>query len=326
MNNGGRQGRGWSAVSALAAVLVGGAACDDEGDDTALGTVNYNYEDPFLYDYTYAGELAYSGFYWADDWAYGDFLFQVTGDGGTNGVPRWTPGNAIRALARGENVCPGQVTVTPKTATPSCTGGALAAVRNGVIIIFNGCQLQGGGRVDGTVDVQSIRSASQEICSPDTIITLGHTTTISNLTFTTSTGARLVVPNQVATGMVEFKYGQTPATVSINSSGQLQLFNLDGVLLSDHTHTGNRTFAFSVADKSYTVGGIINTQGQHGAGNASLSGAGITRTTSCCRPTAGTLTVVRDDGLFPGQHTWTFGPSCGAATFDGVEVTLPSCL
>ena len=72
-----------------------------------------------------------------------------------NNSGRPSLGSTLRALIRGESVCPGQVTVTPKTVPPACTGSAVATVKNGVTVVFNGCQLSGGGKLDGTFDVQA---------------------------------------------------------------------------------------------------------------------------------------------------------------------------
>ena len=105
-----------------------------------------------------------------------------TGGAGGSGMTtaHSTIASVIEALARGENVCPGQVTITPKTATPACAGGNATEERNGVTIVFNNCVVS-GSTINGTFDVLSNRAASEQTCSATTTITLGHTTTITNM-------------------------------------------------------------------------------------------------------------------------------------------------
>ena len=92
-------------------------------------------------------------------------------DGGGKGTGSTTVreavGQAIREAALGDVVCAGQATVTPKTGTTICGVSA-----SGVNIVFSGCQLSGGGTIDGTVDVQITRSASDTTCDSSTTITL----------------------------------------------------------------------------------------------------------------------------------------------------------
>jgi hypothetical protein len=52
---------------------------------------------------------------------------------------------------------------------------------------------------------------------------------------------------------------------------------------------------------------------------------GLTRTSECCHPTAGTLNVERLEGSTTDQRSWTFGPSCGAVTPNSLGTTPAAC-
>jgi hypothetical protein len=317
MNNNRSYGsRGWR-WAALALVCAAGA-CSDE--DTVSG-VDYYYEDPYLYDYYYTADLAYTGYYWADPWDYGVYVYQ--GEEPTGQAPSF--GSVLRMLARGEQVCPGQVTVTPRTAPPACSTGGAAEVRSGATITFNNCQLAGGTTINGTFDVRAMRSASQASCSSTTSVTLVATNTVTNLTLTGPNGARLVIPNQTDSITGTFTYGSTPGTVSDQTSGRLQVYNAAGTLVGDHNFQGTRSIVYTAATRSYAVSGTVNVQDQQSTATASIVGTDVTRSTACCRPTGGMIVVNRVGGTRAGTHTWNFGPSCGQATLDGTTITLQAC-
>ncbi len=213
------------------------------------------------------------------------------------------------------------MTVTPRTGNAVC--GVSAA---GVNIVFSGCQLSGGGTVDGTVDVQITRSASDTTCGSSTSITLGYTSTITGLTYTGTGGAKIVIPNDMSTSTLTYALGQSPATASIQTTGEIQRFASGGSMTSDRSYNGTYMFSsISLADQSYTVGGMLNVTDKSG-GTATLTGTDIMRDNGCCRPTGGTLAVSRMGGSHSGSHTWTFTSTCGSAMLDGKTVTLPSCL
>ena len=230
-------------------------------------------------------------------------------------------GQAIREAALGGVVCAGQATVTPKSGTAICGVSA-----SGVNIVFSGCQLSGGGTIDGTVDVQITRSASDTTCNSATTITLGYTSTITNLTYTGTGGAKIVLPNEMSTSTLTYSFGQAPTTASIQTNGEIQRFASGGSMTSDRTFTGTYTFSsISLANQTYTVGGMLNVTDKAG-GTATFTGTDIARTTGCCRPTGGTLAVSRTGGSHSGSHTWTFSSTCGSAMLDNKTITLPACL
>jgi hypothetical protein len=336
----GRDRRRWRSLArvfkraclAPAIMLVGATMAVGCGEGTS-STVAYTYDDPYLYSYYYPADLSYSGYYAADSWDYAGYYAArgaVPGSVGAatviNNSGRPSLGSTLRALIRGESVCPGQVTVTPKTAPPACSGTAVASVKNGVTVVFNGCQLSGGGKLDGTFDVQATKTASAAVCASDTTITLNYTTTATNLVYTSPEGARISIPSQTDTGTASYTFGQNAASTSFNSTGEAQFFNSSGTMVADLGYGGMRTLTFSSSTQSYTIDGTMNLQDKMTAGaSATLLGAGIERSNSCCRPTAGTLTVTRIGGQAPGQHVWTFESTCGTAKLDGSTVTLPAC-
>jgi Tfp pilus assembly protein FimT len=309
------------ALCALLAATAGGMACYDDDDYVDTGSVDYAYEYYYPSTYYYPADLMYSSYYWTDDWYYSDWYYSFAQTVG----PRRAIGDMIRALARGEAVCPGQVTVTPRTSPAACDSD-VGQVRSGVTIEFAGCQTANGGTITGTIDVQTERMASEASCGPNTRITLSHTTRMTSLTFTGPDGRRLVVPNQTDTGNNTYTYGQLPAMVSMNSSGRIQVFDAGGTMRTDQNHNGTRTLSFSSANRSYTVSGTVNTQDVATGASASMMSTGVTRTSDCCHPTGGMLTVNRTGGTSPGTHTWQFGPACGGVTFDGTAITAPECL
>jgi hypothetical protein len=310
-------------ASVATALAVGGFACDDDDfDDIDQGTVDYYYEYSYPYTYYYPSDLMYSSYYWSDAWLYDSYIYQ----GGVNTLTnRASIGSVVRSLARGEEVCPGQVTVTPKTAPAACAVDDVTEVRSGVTIVFAGCKTADGATIDGTLDVQAQRTADEATCSENTRITLSHTATLSNLSITGVAGNRVVIPNQVDTGTNSYIYGQLPEKVDINSTGQLQLFEANGTLRSDQRFSGLRSFTYNSENRSYAVSGTAATQDILNGASTNIVGSDVTRTMDCCHPSGGSLVVTRAGGNRPGQHTWTFGPTCGQMTVDGSPIMAPAC-
>jgi hypothetical protein len=252
-----------------------------------------------------------------------------TGGAGGRGSGSTAPGSttvrgavaeAIRNIALGGSVCPGQVTVTHASGTNVCGFSG-----SGLNIVFNGCQLSAGGTVDGTVNVQLSLSASDSSCSSSTKVSIGYTETITNLTYAGTGGSKIVIPNQTSTSTLSATPGQVPATVAVMSSGEVQRTANDGST-NDLTFTGSWTFSsISIAKESYTLDGAINVTDKAG-GTGTLTGMGLQIEKSCCKPIGGTLAVSRTGGSHAGSHSWSFSSTCGTATLDGKSVTLPACL
>jgi hypothetical protein len=327
------------AAAALLAALVSLANCD-----STTGT-DYGYYDSYLSTYYYPADLSYSSYYWANDWYYpGWYAYDkvpseaitqaqtyydagVGGAGGSAGAALGSVGAAVRALARGETVCPGQVTVTPRAGKLACPTTATTTGRAGATIVFNNCVLSGGGIVSGTFDIAATQTASPESCAAGAMITVNIGTTISNLTYTSPQRGKLVIPTQTDMGTTTYTLGQNPTTLQITSSGRVQTFDSSGGMQTDVTFSGSRVFTNSGNGQSYSVDGMLNLMAQDGrSGSGTLTATGITRSGSCCRPTGGTLAVSLTSGTRPGRQTFTFGPSCGAVSREGGNsVSLPAC-
>jgi len=234
---------------------------------------------------------------------------------------RGAVGEAIRNIALGSQVCPGHATVTRGGGSNVC--GLSGA---GLMIVFNGCTLSAGGTIDGTVSAQFNVSASDTNCNSATTVSIGYTSTITNLAYTGTGGAKIVIPSQMDMATVHLGLGQTPSSVAMTSSGEIQRLAGDGSTSSDRTYTGSRTFSsISILDQTYTVDGMINVTDKAG-GTGTISGTGLQRERTCCKPTGGSLSVSRMGGSHAGTHSWMFTSTCGSATLDGKTVTLPACL
>lgn len=312
--------------------LIAMAAAGCGGTTT---TASYSYYDPYAYYSYYPTDVYYSGYAWTDP--YSVYYYTaissplgttvVSGDGGV-GSHLQNAGDVIRALAQGQSVCPNQVTVTPRTAPDVCPAGGSATIRNGVTIAFNGCMLPDGGRVDGTYDVQATRTTSDPACGAGATISLSITTTVTNLSFVGAGGRKIVIPNETGTSSFSYVIGQAPQPTASTIEGRMQVFASDGSKLADNTFSGTSTTTPAQDRSSYSIDGTLTLQDQLAAGSTTtLTAAGLTRSSSCCRPIGGTLTLNRTGGANAGTHTFSFGPSCGATTFDDKAVTLPNvCL
>ncbi len=249
----------------------------------------------------------------------------ATGAGGSGGgassTVRASVASVVEALARGEKVCPGQVTVTPKTTTPVCSGGTSSQELNGVTIVFNGCVVQ-GATIDGTFDVTANRTASEPTCSGSTTITLNFTSTLTNISISSGNG-KVMIPSQTTTGMTTYMFGGIPSSITFNETGELQLSGNAGS--GDLTYTGMHTVKIN-GSSGYTVDGTMTVKDKNGAATATVTTMGLTRGGGCCRPTGGSFTIDRTGGSNPGQATWTFGPSCGTAMRNNQTVMLPACI
>ncbi len=314
-----------SSLCALALLALGGAACTSS-------TYDSGYYDPYVYYTYYPTDVYYSSYYWADPYYYyySSLAGGVTsGDAGADGgtTVRQSVGDFIRALARGEDVCGSQVTVTPKTANNPCPGSGAATIRSGVTIVFAGCQLSNGGKLDGTIDVDSTRTASDTACSATTTITVSHTTTITDLVYTGAVGRRFVIPNQTGSGMTTFLNGQPPtAAVASTFSGRMQVFGINATTPSnDQLFNGDVMLSAGANGGSYVMNGTVTLNDQLKMGTTTLTAAGITRSSDCCRPTSGTISYVRTGQNPGGPHTWSFHPGCGISTFDGNNVDVAPC-
>jgi hypothetical protein len=211
-------------------------------------------------------------------------------------------------------------------AAPACQSAGTTSSRSGATIVFSGCKTSAGGTLDGTIDLTANRTANEQTCSANTRITLSHTATISNLSYTAPGGNKVVIPEQTDTGTNSYTYGQLPTTLDLNSTGRVQVYAADGTLSADFNQNGTRTVTYTASSRSYAVSGTINVQDSRSSARATLVGSNVSRSTDCCHPVGGSVVVNRTGGSNPGEHTWTFGPTCGQASMDGAAVTPSTCL
>jgi hypothetical protein len=310
-------------LCALAMLTLSGAACTSAYDSA--------YYDPYVYYTYYPTDVYYSSYYWADPYYYyytalADGVSSGSGADAGSSTGRQSVGDWIRALARGEDICGDHVTVTPTTAANPCPGPDNANIRSGVNIVFNGCQLSNGGKLDGTIDVQSTRTASDTVCSATTNITVATTTTITNLVYTGPNKRRFVIPNETGTGTTTFVNGQRPTTTASNFSGRMQIFgNGASNPTADHTFNGDVTLTAGANGGSYTTDGTVTLDNQLNTSATTLTAKGLVRSGDCCRPTGGSITYLRTGASPVGPNTWTFHPGCGMTTFDGNNVDVAPC-
>ena len=81
--------------------------------------------------------------------------------------------------------------------------------------------------------------------------------TITNLTRTTSTGTKILIPNSTGTVTSSYLAGQLPASVTITMDGAMQLVGPGGVVNANRTFAGDITLTPSADRSSYTNDGTL---------------------------------------------------------------------
>jgi hypothetical protein len=296
----------------LALFAAAGAACSSS---SSYDSATY---DPYVY-YSYTpAEVYYSSYYWADPY----YFYYLDGSPAPSGQ---SLGEILRALARGQSVCPGRVTVTPHMITNPCPANGSDNIRGGVSLAFSDCELPNGGVLGGSIEVQTTRTTDDE-CSAHTTITIMHTVTITDLSYTTPSGRRLAIPNQTATGTTSYPIGKPPSTAAATLDGRMQVYGLDGALATDRVYTGDLTVTPSPDRSSFLVDGTMNLDDADGTGSTALTVTNLTRAGDCCIPLSGTISATRTGQGSFGLHVWSFDAACNGASFDGRAVTMGRCL
>jgi hypothetical protein len=116
--------------------------------------------------------------------------------------------------------------------------------------------------------------------------------------------------------------GELPSTLELQVEGRVEHFDFEGNMISANTLTGNQTLAFLGADAGYNLDGAMTLQDAVNGQAVTLTGTGVTRSTACCYPTAGTIAVDRSDGE---DQSFAFGPDCVEPTVNGAPVGLGEC-
>jgi hypothetical protein len=321
-------GRGPRALAGAAALLAATAGgCDDDDDvDTEVVTPAQVYPE----EYAFTADLAAADVFWADDWPIDPFLFSKATTAapptvraqGVAGLSAREPGAALRALARGEDVCPGKVTIVSKTTTTPCHPDA---IRAGATISFSGCVLEGGGRLDGALDVQSAAEVPGTGCDADTPITVSYTASYTDLVYTAPDGTRVAIPALMNTGTYTRPRDGAPAALTVTTTGRLQRYDAAGALITDHGLSGMRGYIFTrngVPSSTYTIGGTLTVQDTASGLTVTATGAGVTRAAGCCHPVGGAIVVA---GTGWETATWSYGPACGTRALNGESNPAPAC-
>ena len=109
-----------------------------------------------------------------------------------------------------------------------------------------------------------------------------------------------------------------------------------GTTIHDAQISGSRTVAFddggtamTPGDDSLTENGSLSIADSTTDAKIERTDADLSRKRDCCWPVGGSSTlskgVLSDPTAVLVTHVFAFGPSCGDATEDGADVSLPSC-
>lgn len=309
------RGHALHAFCALSGVL--GSCTTYSGDEVEAAAYGY----PLDVDYA-TNASAYDAAY-TDAWGYYPVPLPapIAYDAGSSEAD--DPVSAIRALALGtSDVCPGQVSVEPQQArTPCGAGDQPGDAQIGVKLTFNGCQLQGGGQIDGMLYVTSSHSASDETCSDSTIIHVTFAAEFIELTYTTRSGQKLVIVELNDTGSYDHAPGKPPSVVTSSLQAHIQRYAASGALSSDRSLSGQARYMVSAQPLTLTMDATFDMTSAAGSGGSSeLQLNSVEHAASCCYPTAGSATVTGED-----SGSYTFGPECGQATKNDQMIVLDAC-
>jgi hypothetical protein len=232
------------------------------------------------------------------------------------------PALALRDLALGEGICPGQVTVTTERTTSPCDTGAGETTPVSSSIQLQGCELSGGGKLDGSLQIAASQTLSDTNCDAGTSIDVSYTSTTTDLVYTAPSGATIELPEVTRTGSYTRLLDAPPSLLTINSQGRIERHDEKGAARSKITFSGMQTLTMLGANGGFRVDGTLTLQDDLGSGSANVTSVGLTRTEGCCYPTSGSLEVARSDGR---DERWSFGPACGDVSVNGHKVTPADC-
>lgn len=320
--NAGGSRRAARALVALAAFGAGTIACGSDDD----------YYDPYnqAYGYYYPADMAYSDVYYTgyygypSAYVYGSSAFGLSLKGNVDSS--W-PGAAIRDIALGKSICPGQVTLTSERTDAPCPlggGDGADALPASTSIVFDECVLPGGGRIDGAVEVDAAHRFSDTACGSETVVEVTYTSTSTDLVHTAPGGERIVLPSLRRSGSYQRPLAGRPSALNVGVEGTVERYDAEGGLLAITVLTGTQAIAPTPADDGYSVDGTLTMMMQDTVGERTLnvSGVGVTRTDTCCHPTGGTIETVPSEGE---THNWSFGPACGEVSLNGEAFPVDEC-
>jgi hypothetical protein len=306
--------RNWirAGVAPVVATIIAGAAGCSSDDD-------YPYDPYGYYDYYYPASYAYADPYYMYGYP-GVYYARLPTPKAAN--TSTLPALALRDLALGEGICPGQVTVTTERTTAPCDTGQGETVPVSNSVQLAGCELPGGGRLDGSVKIAASQTLSDMNCDAGTSIDVSYTSTTTDLVYTAPSGARIELPQVTRTGTFTRALDAPPSLLTINSQGRLERYDAKGAAQSKTTFSGMQTLTMLGANGGFRVDGTLTLQDELDARSANVTSIGLTRAEGCCYPTSGSIEVARSDG---DDERWSFGPSCGDVSVNGHKVSPPQC-
>ena len=232
------------------------------------------------------------------------------------------PALALRDLALGEGICPGQVTVTTERTTAPCDTGQGETIPVNTSIRLDDCELSGGGKLDGSLSILASQTLSDMNCDAGTAIDVSYTSTTTDLVYTAPSGARIELPQVTRTGSYTRLLDAPPSVLTLNSQGRIERYDAKGSAQSRTTFSGLQTLTLLGANGGFRVDGTLSLQDEIGARSSSATGVGLTRAEGCCYPTGGSLDISHSSG---DDQRWSFGPSCGDVSVNGHKVTPGEC-
>ncbi len=307
-------------VGLLAALTAG---CGDDNPEVATGTTIYP-EDYYGYAYYYPADLAYSVPYWVDDWYAYPYLYSDTQQPLTDASGQGA-GSLIRAIAIGDDPCPGQVSVEPQETEVLCGGDDDQMLRTGASVTFDGCTLPDGSQLNGSVNFNSRRSFSNNSCAADTVVSVAFSSTYTDLVYTGPSGARSVIPTLTSEGSYTRLFLDRPAAVSLANSGTLEEYDAAGVLSTMVDLAGSFGVVIGQPPDTwdYRVYGPMSMQDAMQGKGVTLTAVDLIHEEVCCHPISGSLRIAHTD---TGEDdVLTFGPACGEGQLNDDPVSLPAC-
>jgi len=303
--------KNWIRLEALGALALaaGAFACSDNN-----GGYYYNpYYD--AYGYYYPTDIAYTYPGYVDAWGgYSGYAFKST-------TSSASPGARLRALAAGASICGDQATITTERVPSPCGGDA--TVPSSASIVFDGCTLDDGGRLDGSFEIAATQTVSDTECDAETILDVSFTSTASNLSYTSAAGARVLVPSLTVAGAYTRELAGQPLSMTIDLEGSVERYDEGGRLSAQTSANGSQTLVPLSEGGGYRMDGTLSVQDTLNERSLEAVGTGITRTDACCHPTSGEISIERSTGE---SANWSFGPSCGDVLLDGASTELADCL
>ena len=305
----------WSCVKlarVITALALAGNGCTSDPYD------DYYYDSYGYYDYYYPAGYAYTDPYYM--YGYPGVYYQVLGS--QAGAGSDLPALTLRALALGESVCPGQVTLTSERSPAPCSTTDGDTIPVSTSILLNGCELSGGGKLDGAVQITATQTPSDMNCDAGTSIAVSYTSTTTNLVYTAPSGARVALPEVTRTGSFTRELDAPPAQLTIHSQGRIERYDAQGAAVSNTTFSGDQTLTMSGTTGGFQVDGALILEDSLADRSATVTSTDLSRAEGCCYPTSGSLVVVHGDGS---ETNWSFGPNCGDITVDGRDVETDEC-